>query len=267
MRSSVDSKRLVTRGDDAGSFREANTALAEAFERGLVRNVSVMVPAPYFAEAAELFRARPGVVLGLHVTLNTEWNAPRWGPVLPAERVPSLVDQDGHFWPSPMELFERGVNLDEAMSEVSAQLDQARRHGLPLRYVDEHMGVGWVHPKGNDGERLVVRLKKLAEDEGLVWHGSVPALPSAATLDLAPVEGESGEQALLARIDRAPAGTYVIIWHPAHDGEEIRGASCGAHPPGAVAEERASDFALATSRDLERALDARNIRCIGYDEA
>jgi predicted glycoside hydrolase/deacetylase ChbG (UPF0249 family) len=265
--SADSSKRIVTRGDDAGSFSSANHALVEAFERGLVRNVSVMVPAPHFAEAAELFRTRPGVVLGLHVTLNAEWNTPKWGPVLRPASVPSLVDDHGHFWPSPADSFQRGVDLDEAMREVSAQLEKARRHGLSIRYIDEHMGVGWVHPPGKDGERLEARLKKLAEDEGLVWHGKVPALPSADALGLTRREAESEEQALLARIDRAPAGTYVIYWHPAHESDETRVASFAGSAPGVIAKERAADFALATSAELERALAARGVRCIGYDEA
>jgi chitin disaccharide deacetylase len=241
-----DTKRIVTRGDDAGSFSSANVALAEA---------------------AELFRTRPAVVLGLHVTLNAEWNEPKWGPRLPPERVPSLVDGDGHFFPSPMETFQHGLDLDEAMREVSAQLDEARRHGLSIRYIDEHMGIGWVHPPGKESERLETRLKKLAEDEGLIWHGKVPGLPSASALRLVRPDGANDEDALLARIDQAPPGTYVVYWHPAHESDETRAASFAGSARGVIAKERAADFALATSTELERGLAARGVRCIGYDEA
>jgi hypothetical protein len=266
-------KRLVLRGDDAGSFLAANRAIAEAFDRGLVRNASVMVPAPHFADAAELFRARPALCLGLHVTLNAEWESPRWGPVLPPERVPSLVGEDGRFLPTPMHTFQRGVDLDEAVREVKAQLSMARQHGLAIRYLDEHMAVGWVHPLGNDGVRFRALLRGLAKDEGLVWHGAIADLPSAESLALAPSPGRSGadalavaREALLARIDRAPHGTYVLYLHPAHDGDEMRAVSFPGGPAGAVAGERAADFALATDPELARALSARSISCIRYDE-
>lgn len=258
--------RLVTRGDDAGSFRAANLAIAEAFDRGIVRNASVMVPAPHFSHAAELFRARPGLCVGLHVTLNAEWEEPRWGPVLPARQVSSLVDREGHFFRTPLDLFERSVDLEQAMSEVKAQLSLARQEGLSIRYIDEHMGVGWIHSKASDQVRLRALLRKLADDEGLVWHETAPDLPaleqgsaSSATVD--------PSQALLQRIDRAKPGVYVLILHPAHDSEETRGVQFADQPPGIMAMERARDFSLATSTELASALDTRGIVRIRYDEA
>jgi predicted glycoside hydrolase/deacetylase ChbG (UPF0249 family) len=265
--------RLVTRGDDAGSFRAANLAIAAAFDRGLIRNSSIMVPAPHFLHAAELFRERPGLCLGLHVTLNAEWIQPRWAPVLPAAAVSSLVDEEGLFLPTPMDLFNRGALLDQAMLEIKAQLARARQSGLVIRYLDEHMGVGWIHervePGGSDPARAPLRLhtllRELAEDEGLVWHERAHDLP--------PPREEPGEdpleepwQALVRRIDRAAAGTYVVVWHPALDSDETRAVALPGQAPGAMAADRAADLALASSPDLARELRRRNISCIRYDE-
>ncbi|HEY3595884.1 MAG TPA: ChbG/HpnK family deacetylase, partial [Polyangiaceae bacterium] len=215
-----------------------------------------------------LFRSRPKLCVGLHVALNAEWESPRWGPVLPPEQVPSLVDENGHFWPTPMHTFERGVDLDQAMREIKAQLDQARDHGLSIRYIDEHMGVGWIHPKESDAVRLGELVQRLAQDEGLLWHGLIPELPSAEALGLAsPTAEATARELLLARLDWAKPGAYLMYLHPAHDGDEMRAASFPGGPKGVIAAERAADFALATDGELARALAERGIRSVRYDEA
>ena len=82
--------RLITRGDDSGSAITANEAIRDAFTRGILRNTSVMVPGPFFREAAEMLGPlSPALCIGLHVTLNAEWDDLRWGPLLGPERVPS----------------------------------------------------------------------------------------------------------------------------------------------------------------------------------
>ena len=48
-------------------------------------------------EAVEILRDQPQVSAGIHLTLNSEWQHYKWGPVLGASRVPSLVDENGHF--------------------------------------------------------------------------------------------------------------------------------------------------------------------------
>ena len=93
--------RLVTRGDDAASSRSANLGIREAFERGIVRNVSVMAPGPELKHAFETLGGLKGLCVGFHVAINCEWITPRWGPVLPAKEVPTLVDEKGHLLFTP----------------------------------------------------------------------------------------------------------------------------------------------------------------------
>jgi hypothetical protein len=158
------------------------------------------------------------------------------------------------------------VDLEQALREVKAQLARAREHGLSIRYIDEHMGVGWVHPKESDQVRLRALLRKLAEDEGLVWHEKATELPP---LDQgsAPSTADGSGKKLLQRIDGAAPGVYVLVLHPAHDSDETRSVHLAGQAPGTMAVERAADFALATSAELARALDRRGIVRIRYDEA
>ena len=87
------------------------------------------------------------VCLGLHVTLNAEWDAVKWPPVLARERVSSLVDERGYFWPTPDEAQRHGAREDEMLAEIEAQLARMRGAGLTVSYIDEHMGVSWPWPE------------------------------------------------------------------------------------------------------------------------
>lgn len=157
--------KIVFRADDAGSSAGANRAIVDTVVRGCVRNISVMVPGPAFEEAVPMLRSLAGVDLGLHVTLNAEWDFPKWGPVLPGSSVPSLLDGDA-FTQNPGVLDSRGFSLDEAVAEVAAQLRKARDAGLAIAYLDEHMGVGWARS-------LRDRLREFALSEGLVYAGDI----------------------------------------------------------------------------------------------
>lgn len=223
--------RLVTRGDDAGSCESANLALLECCERGLLRNVSVMVPGPAFEAAAALFRDRPKICLGLHVTLHAEWERVKWRPILPPSEVPSLVDAQGCFWASPAEGKARGASVEEMMAEVEAQLARAREHGLRLEYVDEHMGASWPWPE------LRARIAAMAAREGLIDDAALPFSPHPE------VSGPKNTpaEALRSFIKAAQPGTYVYVTHPGFDAEDMRQFHLPGQPPGEVARERDGD--------------------------
>ena len=118
--------KLIIRGDDAGGTVSANVAVEQCVRGGVLRNVSVMACGPAIDDAAARLTSYPDVCVGLHVTLSSEFVVPRYRPVLPPERVPSLVGPDGCFLPAPMDLHQRGFSLDDAVAEVVAQLSRAR---------------------------------------------------------------------------------------------------------------------------------------------
>ena len=91
-----DSIRLLLRGDDIGSSHTANVACIESYREGIVQSIEVMVPCPWFNEAAMMLRENPGLDVGVHLTLTSEWEFYKWGPLTQA---PSLVDERGNFLP------------------------------------------------------------------------------------------------------------------------------------------------------------------------
>ncbi|MFC1597153.1 ChbG/HpnK family deacetylase [Planctomycetota bacterium] len=44
-----------------------------------------------------MLRENPALDVGVHLTLTSEWENCKWGPVTEA---PSLVDRQGHFFPT-----------------------------------------------------------------------------------------------------------------------------------------------------------------------
>jgi len=201
--------RLVTRGDDSGTCENANLAIRDAFVSGMLKNTSLMVPPPALDHAAEVLADLPGLCVGLHVTLTSEVELMKWGPVLPVEKVPSIVNRNGHFYHHVREVAEHAA-VGELIAEVQAQLDLARARGFNIEYMDEHMLVGAVPGLRNE-------LDSLGDREGLDHsHLSLAALPS--------VEGEfeSPLKRFIARLGAAEPGTYMVVGHPCYDTEEVR---------------------------------------------
>jgi hypothetical protein len=227
--------RLIARADDAGSCHTANAAIYECLNAGLVLNVGIMACCPAFDEAARMLADWPEACVGLHATINAEWEAPKWGPVLPPEQVPSLVDGDGRFHQNPNLTHQHGANADEVIAEVEAQLDRAHAAGLRIAYLDEHMGFNWL-------PGVQERLEELGRREGLLHGGrGFRGLPPA------PWRFEDRADELIARLEVAEPGTYLLVAHPGHDTEEMRRLAHAGLPPGQVAREREGDTRMLTS--------------------
>ena len=241
--------RLVTRGDDAGSCVSANVAIRQAARHGILRNVSVMAPGPAFDAAVPLLKSLPvNVCLGLHVTLNAEWETVKWSPVLPRDRVPSLVDGQGYFWPTPEETRKHGARVDEMLAEIEAQLARMREAGLTVGYIDEHMGVSGPWPELRAG------IAEIARREGLVDAHELPGLPDAG--------GLGGIESFLKALTEAPSGAYVHVTHPGWDADDMRQFD----GIGQVAQWRDADRLLLTDPDLPAALATRSVELIRYTD-
>ncbi|MGI9592220.1 MAG: ChbG/HpnK family deacetylase, partial [Myxococcota bacterium] len=87
----------IVHADDIGMCDAQSDGAFEALRNGPATCGSLMVPCPGFAAAAERAREHPQLDLGVHLTLTSEWPSLRWGPVLGAEAVPSLVDATSCF--------------------------------------------------------------------------------------------------------------------------------------------------------------------------
>jgi len=128
-----DAKLLILNCDDLGSSRSANVAVYEALRQGLATSASLMVPCPWARDAAAQYR---GDDVGVHLTLNSEWERYRWGPVTHA---PSLLDGDGGFPRTVPDTWDH-ADLEEVRRECRAQVERAILWGFDVSHLDSHMG-------------------------------------------------------------------------------------------------------------------------------
>ena len=135
----AEDRVVVVHCDDIGMCHAANVGAFEALDRGPATCGSLMVPCPWFSEAAQLAASRPEVDLGVHLVLNSEFEHYRWGPVSGASRVPSLVGSDGCFPATPAEVAAR-AEPGEVEIELRAQVERALAAGIDVTHLDAHMG-------------------------------------------------------------------------------------------------------------------------------
>ncbi|HEV7298487.1 MAG TPA: ChbG/HpnK family deacetylase [Tepidisphaeraceae bacterium] len=248
--------QLILRGDDAGASLAANRGILTACRARRLPNASVMAVGPALdALAGPLREMGNSVCVGLHVTLNCEWSDNRWGPILPAADVGSLVMPDGTFTRSPAALHERDADRAQIRAEIEAQLATLRRAGLTVSYVDEHMGVGWL-----PGVRDLIC--ELADREGLIVAARF------AHLSLKDVAGDGQLDRIAAALDKIEPGlsatdARVFITHPE--------APSPSDPPDrrdpSEFRARQADLALLLDPALDVLLSQRDVSAVTYVQA
>lgn len=200
-----DKIRLVIRADDFGFSHASNMALEKILSEGTLTAASVIVNTGWLDETVEILKKHPEVSVGVHVCLNSEWMPYKWGPVLPAKEVPSLVDEWGHFFGTRKDMLAHQPNLDEVENEIRAQVDLAIRKGLTISYMDHHMSAAVTTPEMRE------RFVKVAKEKGLAisrWFGEVqgPVVYS--------VEPDKKTDFLVSELQKiTQPGLYIIVCH------------------------------------------------------
>ena len=131
--------------DDLGMCHAANEGGFAALRNGPATCGSIMVPCPWFREAADIASREPGFDLGVHLTLNAEWEHYRWGPVAGRSAVPSLCDEQGYLPRTTLEVLKQ-AKPDEVEVELRAQVQMALDAGVDVTHLDTHMGSCFLPP-------------------------------------------------------------------------------------------------------------------------
>ena len=91
-------KVLITHIDDIGFAHAANVAAFECLDVGAASYGSILTAGPWFQEAAEICRARPGYDVGVHLTLTCEYPTYRWPALSSRDPSTGLLDEQGYLW-------------------------------------------------------------------------------------------------------------------------------------------------------------------------
>jgi predicted glycoside hydrolase/deacetylase ChbG (UPF0249 family) len=220
-----EDRLLIINCDDLGCCHAANVGVYEALRQGLATSASLMVPCPWAREAAAQYL---GEDVGVHLTLNAEYDLYRWGPITQA---PSLLDGDGGFPRTVTDVWDH-ADLDEVRRECRAQIERAILWGFDVSHLDSHMGTLQLRPEffdiylelavefglpirlsGASTERLVgFPFRRLAADEGVVFPDHFVLVPNGV-----------GSRRVIERtlFELRPGVTEMYV-HPAADTPELR---------------------------------------------
>lgn len=141
-----NSKLLIIHADDLGVANSENKASIAALENSVVNSASIMVPTPWFSDIAVYARKNKNADLGLHLTLNSEWDNYKWGPVTSRNLVPGLVNKNGFFYSSVDSLHLQGT-VQEVALELRNQIEKAYAFGIDVTHLDAHMGAATSKPE------------------------------------------------------------------------------------------------------------------------
>ncbi len=133
---SPDQRAIVVHVDDMGMCAAANEGALRALA-GSATCGSIMVPCPAFEQIARIAHERPELDLGVHLTLNAEYESYRWGPV--CSDVPGLVSPAGGMWRTTRETVDN-ASAEEVERELRGQIDRALEAGIDVTHLDSHMG-------------------------------------------------------------------------------------------------------------------------------
>ncbi len=218
-----DAKVLIVNCDDLGSTRSANVAVYDALRSGLATSATLMVPCPWARDAAAQYR---GEDVGVHLTLNAEWETYRWGPITHS---PSLLDGDGGF-PRTIEDVWDHADLDEVRKECRAQIERAIFWGFDVSHLDSHMGTLQLRPEFFD-----VYLE-MAVEFGLPLRMAGASAQSLAGFPFRRLAAEEGvvftdhfvytsvgsRRAFERTLFDLRPGVTEVYFHPAVDTDELR---------------------------------------------
>lgn len=236
------SRFAIINGDDFGLSPGINRGVLEAHHEGILTSASLMAMGEAFEEAVVLGRENPGLSLGVHLTLV------EGVPVLPPEKIPSLVTASGRFVGSVRVFLRRWlagqIRQEEIQHEFEAQVEKVLAHGVHIDKLDSHMHLHLLPGI----LRIVLALRqryrisgiRLAREGGFGWSrlDSAPGrikrllLTSLSRLQawrIAPADlvcpdhfsgtGQSGrltEEGLLRILERLKPGVTEIMVHPGY---------------------------------------------------
>ncbi len=274
-----DSDRLVIiHTDDIGMCQASIQAYKDLWEFGTITSGAAMVPCPWFPAAAEMCRENPAMDMGVHATLNAEWDGYRWGPVSTRDPESGLLDDEGYFhhW---QDAVHANAKPEAVAVEVNAQVERALAAGIDVTHVDSHMGT-IIHPnfvqsylQAGMTRLLPVMLPRVTakgfdmmgiDESALAMYAPIlnqleaQGVPMLDGLFSMPLEHDNDHVGAAKKLlSEVPAGITHFILHPSIDTPELR-AIC----PDWRA--RVANYHAFMSAELKDFIKDSGIRLIGY---
>jgi predicted glycoside hydrolase/deacetylase ChbG (UPF0249 family) len=276
-----DNDRLVIiHTDDIGMCHASVQAFKDLWKFGTITSGATMVPCPWFPAVAQMCRENPEIDMGVHATLNAEWESYRWGPISTRDPESGLLDADGYFnqWHPAV---YNNAKPEAVEREVNAQIERALAAKIDVTHVDSHMGT-IMNPKfiqsyiQAGASRLLPNMLPRMDAQGMDIMGLSPeekrlyeplmrqfenmGIPMMNGLVGLPLDQpDPNRQMKIAKdlLGNLPVGITHFIFHPSIDTAELRSIA----PDW---ESRVTNYNIFMSDELKKFIEDEDIQLIGY---
>jgi predicted glycoside hydrolase/deacetylase ChbG (UPF0249 family) len=255
--------RLIIRGDDMGFSHSGNEALVKCYKEGIERSIEVIVPSPWFPEAVKMLQENPGVDVGVHLAITSEWDNVKWRPVTAC---PSLTNADGYFYPMiqanenypGQSISENKWNIQDIEKEFRAQIELALKKIPRVSHISGHMGCTRLN---EDVRALTAKLAKEYKIDidldalgvkSIWWDGAHKTFE----------EKLATFKTMLGKLEAG--NTYMFLEHPGIDGPELQAIHHIGYEN--VSSDRQGVTSLWTSAEIRKLISKKNIELISYKD-
>ncbi|WP_274650920.1 polysaccharide deacetylase family protein [Paenibacillus humicola] len=262
---------LIVHADDYGMCHTTNRAIMQLLDEGAVTSTTLMVNCPWSLEAAAA-AAKSKYDVGVHLTLTSEWDRYKWGPVCHSSDVGSLVNELGHF-PAASEPVVQS-DPEQIRRELVAQIETALRMGVDPTHLDNHMGslrpfmelyvdlCGMYrlpfrfrkNPQNRIGNEEEIARK--ADRSGILYPNEIVALPFYLE------DGDDyavTKQRAVDLLKGLKPGVTELVFHPSLDTEELKAITD-------TWQARRYEFDVFRDPEVQQVIRQEEIRLIGWRE-
>jgi len=277
---SDNDRAVIIHTDDIGMCHASVQAFKDLWSFGTITSGATMVPCPWFPAVAKMCKENPDMDMGVHATLNAEWESYRWGPVSTREAGSGLMDEAGYFHQWHQAMYDN-AKPEEVEKEINAQIEIALKAGVDVTHVDSHMGTVmsplYIHSYVQAAaSRLLpsmlprltakgIEIMGVGEEERITYAPIMDALENTGMpmvdgiLGMPLEHGDDHIDVAKKILGKLPIGITHFVLHPSVDTPELR----------AIAPDwqaRVANYNAFMSDELKKFLETEDIKLIGYRE-
>ena len=253
--------RLVVRGDDMGYTHSGNEAIIKCYKEGIESSIEVLVASPWFPEAVKLLKQNPGIDVGIHLDLTSEWENVKWRPL---SDCPSLKDSGGYFYPMVFQnpnypgrsISENKWKIEDVEKEFRAQIEMALKYIPNASHFSAHMGCTNLSPEVKALTKRLAKEYNIPVDPDLEYVGGVGYDGPHKT----PEEKVQSFINMLNKLE--PGKTYIFVDHPGLNDDELKAVYHIGYED--VCTDRQGVTDLYTNEKVKAVIKQKGIKLIGY---
>ena len=255
--------RLIVRGDDMGYSHAGNEAIIKCFKEGIETSIEVIVPSPWFPEAVKLLAENPGIDVGIHLAITSEWSNLKWRPL---SDCPSLKDVDGYFfpmaWPNKnypgQSVKENQWKLEDIEKEFRAQIELVVKKIPRISHISSHMGCTGI------SDSVKQMTKKLAKEYKIDIDLDELNVKDTKYDGAHKTSAEKIESFARMLNKLQPGNTYLFVDHPGLNSPELRALYLIGYED--VATDRQGVVDTWTNKKIKKLVQQKNIQLISYKD-